>query len=304
MRFGILNFSIGPYRRLAERWQQLEQLGFDDAWIADDPLSSYTPFESWALLGALARDTHRIRVGTLVTTIRFRHPALLAAQVLTVDHLSGGRAALGIGAGEPSQNETIGTAAWSARESLQRLEEQAAILGVLLRGEPIDHAGPSYPTHVQNVPQPLARPRPPLVVAAHGEIGIRAAARHADAWNCLGGQPYRGGPKPARERGGLSLADAAAETRRLNERVDNACNEIGRDPGSLARTILAYRPDPDPFSSLDAFDDYVGTYAEIGITAIAFFWPPTEEQLANGRATSAAEARFERIVTQRVSRTN
>lgn len=301
MRFGVLSFSNGPYERLAGRWQRFEQLGFDDAWIADDPFSSYTPFESWALLGALARDTRRIRVGTLVTTIRFRHPALLAAQVLTLDHLSGGRAAVAIGAGEPYQNEVVGTAPWSARESVERLEEQAAILGVLLRGEPIDHGGPSYATRVEKVPQPIARPRPPLIVAAHGAVGIRAAARHADGWNCLGGQPYAAGPKPAAQRGGLSLAEAVAETRRLIERVDDACEEIARDPGSLGRTILAYRPQPDPFSSLDAFDEYVGAYEQIGITGIAFFWPPINEPL-HERTAPDAEARFERIAMQRVTR--
>ncbi len=301
MRFGVLNFSIGPYGRLADRWRRFEALGFDSAWIADDVLiRGYADFESWSLLTALAKETQQIGLGTLITTIRFRHPAFLAAQVLTLDHVSEGRAAVGIGAGEPYQNETIGNPPWSPEEGAARLDEQAEILGALLRGEPVEREGSFYPTQVKDLPQPVARPRPPLVVAAHGPTGIRAAARHADAWNCLGGQPYAGGPKPARRSGGISLRQAVAETRRLLERVDEACAEVGRAPGTLERTVLAFYPQPDPFFSANAFDEYVGAYEEIGISAITFYWPPIEDQLENRTPKPDAEARFEQIAGERI----
>jgi alkanesulfonate monooxygenase SsuD/methylene tetrahydromethanopterin reductase-like flavin-dependent oxidoreductase (luciferase family) len=306
VRFGVLNFSIGPYERLAERWQRFEALRFDHPRIADDLLvPGYADFESWTLLAGLARETPRIQIGTLVSTVRLRHPAFLAAQVLSLDHITGGgRVAVGIGAGEPEQNETLGVAPWQPNEVLHRLDEQAAILSTLLRGDPVEHAGPSYPTRVKEVPQPTTRPRPPLIVAAHGRIGMRAAARYADAWNCLGGQPYGFGPKPANQDGGGSLAGAVAETRRLSERLDGICVEVGRDPTTLERTILAYRPQPDPFSSTDAFEAYVGAYDEIGISSITFYWPPIDDQLQHREPSREAEARFERVVADRVHRSS
>lgn len=306
MRFGVLNFSIGPYERLAERWRRFEALGFDHARIADDLLvPGYADFESWTLLAGLARETRWIQIGTLITTVRLRHPAFLAAQVLSLDHITGGgRVAVGIGAGEPEQNETLGVAPWQPNEVLRRLDEQAAILSRLLCGDPVEHAGPSYPTRVKEAPQPATRPRPPLIVAAHGRIGMRAAARYADAWNCLGGQPYGFGPKPADQDGGRSLAGAVAETLRLSERLDGICAEVGRDPATLQRTILAYRPQPDPFSSTDAFDAYVGAYEEIGISSITFYWPPIDDQLQHREPSPDAEARFERVVGERVRGTS
>ncbi len=309
MRFGVLNFSIGPYERLSQRWKRFESLGFDDAWIADDVLiRGYADFESWTLLGALARDTQRLRIGTLVTTIRFRHPAFLAAQVLGLDQISGGRAAVGIGVGEGYQSDTVGDEPWSAKETGSRLEEQAATLGPLLRGESIAHAGSFYSTKTGSffdmetveMPQPTTQPRPPLVIAAHGPMGIRAAAWHADAWNCLGGQSYGAGPKPEERDGGRTLKEAIAETRRLMQLVDEACDEAGRDPATLQRTILAFHPEPDPFSSLDAFDEYVGAYEEIGISAITFYWPPIDAQLEDQMPSADEEALFERICAERV----
>lgn len=300
MRYGVLNFSIGPYERLARRWRHLEELGFDNAWIADDlAVPGYADFESWALLAALARETTRMKIGTLISTVRIRHPTFLAAQVITVDQVSGGRAMVGIGAGEPGQNEKLGNPPWTARETLERLDEQAAILSVLLRGEPIAHHGPNYPTVVPAMPPPLSSPRPSLVIAAHGPMGLRAAARHADVWNCLGGQVYDGGPNPDRSNR-RSLAEAVVETERLMAKVDEACAEVGRDPGTLARSVLAFRPETDPFDSLAAFDDFVGAYADLGLAEITFYWPPLDQ--AFGEPTSSAdEARFERIAAQRIA---
>ena len=300
MRYGVLNFSIGPYERLARRWREFEELGFDSAWIADDlNVPGYADFESWALLAALARETTSIRIGTLVSTIRLRHPTFLAAQVVSVDHISGGRAAVGIGAGEPEQNATVGNAPWSARETLERLNEQAGILALLLRGQPIAHDGPYYPTVVAAMPPPVSRPGPPLVIAAHGPMGLRAAARHADVWNCLGGQVYEGGPNPDRSSR-RSLAEAVAETRRLMGRLDDACEETGRDPRTLGRSVLAFRPETDPFASLGAFDEFVGAYADLGLDDITFYWPPLDQ--AFGEPPSEAdEARFEGIAAQRIA---
>jgi alkanesulfonate monooxygenase SsuD/methylene tetrahydromethanopterin reductase-like flavin-dependent oxidoreductase (luciferase family) len=299
MRFGVLNFSDGrPYRLLAERWQRFEALGFDSAWIADDMLvARYADFDPWVLLAGLARDTRRIRIGTLISTVRLRHPTFLAAEALTLDHVSNGRAALGIGAGEPEQNATIGNPPWSARETLERLAEQAEILHDLLRGRAVARSAGYYPTVVPPMATPITRP--PLVVAAHGPIGLRAAARHADVWNCLGGQRYSGGPNPDRAEGRRSLAECVAETERLLALLDDACTEAGRDPATLARSMLAFYPALDPFASVDAFDEYAGAYAHLGLEEMVLYWPPLSS-LSVELPSAADEARFERIAAERI----
>jgi alkanesulfonate monooxygenase SsuD/methylene tetrahydromethanopterin reductase-like flavin-dependent oxidoreductase (luciferase family) len=315
MRFGIMSFARAPYDTLARRWREAETLGFASAWVDDDIFTpGYADFEPWTLLAALARETTRLRLGTLVTVPTFRHPCFLAAQVITLDHLSGGRAELGFGSGgPPNAYGAFGHADWSPRERAERLEEQAAILDPLLCGETVTRAGRHYTVRDARLPDPLQTPRPPFLVAAHGERGLRVAARHADGWNSLGGQPYPGAQDPTQR---VSLAAAVAETRRLSERLDDLCREIGRDPATLRRSVLAYRPVPDPLSSLDAFDEYVGRYHEIDIDEFVFYWPPLDN-LFPRRSGSADErpvfeserpvsrtqqAAFERIAAERIAR--
>lgn len=275
MRFGIMSFTAPPFEDLVRRLRTAEELGFASAWVNDDILlPGAEDLEPWTLLGALARETTRMQLGTLVTVITFRHPSFLAAQVITLDHLSGGRAALGFGTGGPPNNyAAFCHDDWSSRERAERLEEQAAILNPLLRGEPVAYDGRHYRIQHARVPASVQHPRPPLIIAAHGDRGLRVTARHADGWNSFGGQPYRVAQDPSKR---VSLVEAVAETKRLSERLDGFCQEIGRDPSSLRRTVLAYRPIVDPLSSLDAFDEYVGRYSEIGIDEISFYWPPLD----------------------------
>jgi alkanesulfonate monooxygenase SsuD/methylene tetrahydromethanopterin reductase-like flavin-dependent oxidoreductase (luciferase family) len=300
MRFGVFTFSRAPYGDVARTFQQAEALGFESAWVNDDLMvPDYSDFEPWTLLAALARDTTTIRLGTMVTAITFRHPSYLAAQVLTVDHLSDGRVSVGLGSGGPPHPyAAFGQQEWPPRERVERLEEQAAILDVLLRGETATHNGTHYPTRDAHLTDPVQRPRPPLVIAAHGARAIRVAARYGDGWNTLGGQPFPEGLDPAQR---LPLTDVVAQTKALSERLDAACAEIGRDPAAIRRSVLALAPNPDPFSSLEAFDEYVGTYAAIGIDEIIFYWPPVEHAYGERSPVPAeTQARYERIAAQRI----
>jgi alkanesulfonate monooxygenase SsuD/methylene tetrahydromethanopterin reductase-like flavin-dependent oxidoreductase (luciferase family) len=313
MSFGIMSFCRAPYEDLARRFRSAEALGFDSAWVDDDILTpGYTDFEPWTLLAALARETTRLRLGTLVTVPTFRHPSFLAAQVVTLDHLSGGRAQLGFGAGGPPNNYgAVGQAEWSPHERAERLEEQAAILDPLLRGEPVTFAGHHYQVRDAQLSLPVQQPRPPFIVAAHGDRGLRVAARHADGWNSLGGQPYPAAQEPSKR---ISLVDAVANTRRLSERLDRFCEELGRDPTKVRRSVLIYRPQVDPLTSIDAFDECVGRYREIAIDEIVFYWPPLDiifprrsdsasEQPtfdAPRSVSPAQQAAFERIAAERI----
>jgi alkanesulfonate monooxygenase SsuD/methylene tetrahydromethanopterin reductase-like flavin-dependent oxidoreductase (luciferase family) len=298
MRFGVLSFTHAPFGELVERWRWFEALGFDVAWVADELFAQpgLFEFEAWTTLGALARETRGIRIGTLVSTLPFRHPTFLAAQALTLDHVSGGRAMVGFGsgAGDPEFNALVGHGEWTPAERADRFEEQVVVLSSLLRGEPVDHAGPHYPALVPAAPAPVQRPRPPLILAAHGPRGLGLVARHADGWSSFGGQPY--GP-PRRPE-----TDAVAATMRLASRLDEACAEAGREPGDISRSILAFAVDPDPFVSLDRFDEYVGGYAEIGIDEIDFFWPPRGHfRPGDPPVPGAHVATLERVAAERFS---
>jgi alkanesulfonate monooxygenase SsuD/methylene tetrahydromethanopterin reductase-like flavin-dependent oxidoreductase (luciferase family) len=145
----------------------------------------------------------------------------------------------------------------------------------------------------------VQRPRPPLIIAAHGDRALRVAARYGDGWNTLGGQPFPAGLDPAQR---LPLAEAVSRTRELSERLDDICVEIGRDPAAIQRSVLALCPNPDPFSSLDAFDEFVGGYDAIGIGELIFYWPPVEYSYGQrGIVPAEVQARFERIAAARVS---
>jgi alkanesulfonate monooxygenase SsuD/methylene tetrahydromethanopterin reductase-like flavin-dependent oxidoreductase (luciferase family) len=295
MRFSTISLTHAPFGDLVDQFRWFESLGFDTAWVDDDLIRPrVSDFEAWTTLGALARETSRIRIGTLVSTIAFRHPAFLAAQAITADHLSGGRVTVGLGSGAccPEFNALVGHDEWSSAERADRFAEQVEVLSVLLRGDPIDHAGRHYPTAIPRPPLPVQRPAIPLVLAAHGPRGRRLAARHAAGWNCFGGQSY-GGPE-------RTFAEAVEETRQMLAGLDEACAEAGRDPATIDRSILAFAMKPDPLSSLDWFDEYVGAYEAIGIDEIAFFWPPFFHP--DGEPVPAATvAAFERISGARVA---
>jgi alkanesulfonate monooxygenase SsuD/methylene tetrahydromethanopterin reductase-like flavin-dependent oxidoreductase (luciferase family) len=302
MRFGIFTFSRAPYAEIARHFHIAEELGFVSAWINDDLMvPDYADFEPWTLLGALARDTTRIRLGTMVTAITFRHPSLLAAQVTTLDQISDGRVTVGLGSGGPPHPYgAFGQAEWSPRERVERLEEQAAILDALLRGQHVTREGRHYPVRDAQLPPPVQRPRPPLVIAAHGDRALRVVARYADGWNTLGGQPFPTGLDPAQR---LPPAEAVSRTRQLGERLDDICAEIGRDPATIQHSVLALCPNPDPFSSLDAFDAFVGGYEAIGVGELIFYWPPIEYSYGQRSPVPAElQTRFEQIAAARITR--
>jgi F420-dependent oxidoreductase-like protein len=178
------------------------------------------PTDSWVTLGALARETERIRLGTMVTAATFRHPGPLAIAVAQVDAMSGGRVELGLGSGWYEQEHAAyGIPFPSLGERFERLEEQLAIVTGLWEtpaGERFSHDG----THYQLVdspalPKPVQTPRPPVIVGGWGKARTpRLAARYADEFNV----PFP--PQPDVYSGQV-------------EAVRAACEAVGRDPASL-----------------------------------------------------------------------
>lgn len=181
------------------------------------------PTDAWVTLGGLARDTERIRLGTLLTAATFRLPGPLAISVAEVDSMSGGRVELGLGAGWfEEEHRAYGIPFPALGERFERLEEQFAIVTGLWAtpaGETFSFAGKHY--HLEGspaLPKPVQRPRPPLIVGGHGRRRTpRLAARYADELNVA--------------------FSPAAECEQLFRTADAACEEAGRDPATLRRSV-------------------------------------------------------------------
>jgi F420-dependent oxidoreductase-like protein len=168
-----------------------EESGYDAALLAEHYSTSAAPEErtaadAWIYLAALARDTERIRLGTLVSPVTFRHPSVLAKLAASLDHVSGGRAELGVGAGWlESEHTAYGFPFPSAKERVDLLEEQVQVITGLWTQDPFSHDGAHYRLRdCSFTPRPTQRPHPPVIVG--GRPGSRRmprlAARYAQEY--------------------------------------------------------------------------------------------------------------------------
>jgi alkanesulfonate monooxygenase SsuD/methylene tetrahydromethanopterin reductase-like flavin-dependent oxidoreductase (luciferase family) len=178
---------FAPPETLVRLAVDAEQAGWDGVFFWDHmvwlPELRLDVFEPWTLLGAVAARTDRIRLGTMVTPLARRRPWMVAKQLTTLDHLSQGRAILGVGLGEPAEAEfgAFGEPV-DARERAAMLDEGLAVLDRLLRG-PVSHSGTYYQVHSDLLPRPVQTPRPPIWVA--GVAPHRRPLRRAAAWDGL-----------------------------------------------------------------------------------------------------------------------
>jgi hypothetical protein len=159
---------------------------------------------------------------------------------------------------------------YSGRERVERLAEGVAIIDMLLRQEVSTYKGSYY--EVQGAvmqPESVQKPRPPITIAAHGPAMRKLAARYADTWNFVASlYPYSN--------------DMLRYIREMNRSMDDYCEQFGRDPSSLRRSVLHYCPDPDklfPFESLDEFSEIVESVLEVGINEIILQYPPNRKEL-------------------------
>jgi F420-dependent oxidoreductase-like protein len=209
--------------------QEAEALGFDAFFRSDhyraiwgDPLAPPGPTDSWVTLGALARETSRIRLGTLVTSATFRLPGPLAISVAQVDAMSGGRVEFGIGAGWfEAEHTAYGIPFPPATERFDRLEEQLAVITGLWAtpvGERFSFQGRHYQlADSPGLPKPIQRPGPPVIVGGTGPRRTPAlAARYAAEAN-------------------VPFSSQAVFTEAV-KRFEEACQAIGRDPATLIRS--------------------------------------------------------------------
>lgn len=287
-----------PYPEMVEHCQHLELLGFDSVWIGDHFVDPYVPagywLEAWTLLAALAVETKRIRLGTLVASITLRNPALLARQAMTVDRISSGRLELGVGAGRaPLDHSMTGIATWEAPEHARRFRECVEILDQMLRNSTTAYAGQYYQIKDAAMnPMPVQQPRPPLTLAADGPTTLRVAAALANSWNSFG-------------KFGASAKEAIAITRERNQMLDEYCVARGRSPQTITRSFLSGMTAEKPFASLQAFHDFVGLYREVGINEFIFYWLPEDghpvmpEKGLNGVAITSCDI-LDRIASEAI----
>ena len=272
-----LSTVILPIYRRAEAqsiWARAEALGFHAAYtydhlawrsFADGPWFATVP-----TLASAAQVTSRMRLGTMVASPNFRHPVTLAKDLIALDDLSDGRITLGLGAGGSGFDATVlGQDAWTPRERGDRLAEFVPLLDELLRADgPITREGRYYEAvDARMMPGCVQRPRLPLHLAATGPRGLALVAAYAEGWITYG-DPRGPAEVPA--------AQAPEVVRDQLARLRDACG--GELPAN--RTLLQGSTAEHPLESVEAFRDYAGTYADLGITEIVIHWPVADSVFA------------------------
>ncbi|HUG47071.1 MAG TPA: TIGR03560 family F420-dependent LLM class oxidoreductase [Candidatus Limnocylindria bacterium] len=233
---------------------QAEALGFESIWLYDHfhttPQSrEEITFEAFTTLAALAAETRRVRLGHVVLCAGYRNPALTAKMISTLDVISGGRAELGIGAGwKRDEWEAYGYGFPPARERLQMLEDQLQILRAMMGPGRATQRGRRHSVDgAINVPKPLQQPRVPIMVGGNGpNVTWRLAARYADELNL----------------DGLSPAEVAKALPTIRQR----CEEIERDPATLAVSVHVWQSDLAEQGA--ARSDLVNAYRELGVSRV------------------------------------
>jgi alkanesulfonate monooxygenase SsuD/methylene tetrahydromethanopterin reductase-like flavin-dependent oxidoreductase (luciferase family) len=214
-RFGYCFEAPTPWPEMLELalWMDRES-NFDSLWIADSLMPNGPPdepkLEAWTALAAIAQATTRLRLGLLVAANPFRPPALTAKIVTTLDHISGGRVELGIGAGWPERPRRFGIEAWTRKERAERFGESLEVIKLLWTQERPRFKGtyheldepPYSPPNVQ-------QPHPPILIGGGSDTMLRLAARYADAVSPM------------------------IDINVARSKFESYCDEIGRDPSSV-----------------------------------------------------------------------
>jgi alkanesulfonate monooxygenase SsuD/methylene tetrahydromethanopterin reductase-like flavin-dependent oxidoreductase (luciferase family) len=206
--------------------REAERCGLSSVWVSDhlvSPLGRGSGgFEPLAALAGLARCTTAVRLGTLVLCAPLRPPAVVANALATVDVLSGGRLTIGMGAGRLRADfDAAGVAFHPRPVRLEQLEEAIAVVRGAFGGGPFTFTGRHFRTEaVRCLPRPSQSPAPPIWVGGRGDGLLGLVARAADGWNTVA---PAGGP---------------AEYRRRVAALERACHDVGRDPGTVRRSVF------------------------------------------------------------------
>ena len=238
-----------------ERARFADDVGFDGVWLFDHFKALYGDpsgpcLEAWTLLGALAAATDRVRLGALVTGVTYRHPAVLATQAISVDHVSGGRLELALGAAwHGGEHRELGIDFPPTGERIDRLEEAIEVVRLLMTTDDASFDGEHYRLqHASYRPRPVQQPHPPLWIGGSGEKRmLPLVGRVADVWHTFGS------PSEIARKGRIVAAHA---------------ERAGRDPATIRRATNLSLSRP-----LDAIRRNVEACAEVGVDYLVASWP-------------------------------
>lgn len=280
VRFHVLTLPGRPWADYRSQVLHVEELGFDTAAVPDHFCDWANPpapwLECWTLMAALAVETSTIRLSTNVSQIPLRNPGVLAHQAITVDQISGGRVELGIGTGlmiDPG-TEMIGLPNWSNAERASRFGEYVELLGLLLSQEVTTYNGEYYSADqaVMN-PSSVQSPRLPVVAAALGPKMMRHTARFADGWNTMSFSP--------------DFSAQLDELSERNSRMSMLCEELGREPGSLRRSVNIYDGEARRaggrlrvYDDVDLFVRMITGLRDAGYAEFGLYYPSDDSQLS------------------------
>lgn len=269
MRVGVLLLPTDPWPETVKLVQRLEMLGYAHIWTYDHLSWRRYRDRAWYAaipwLTGLAAATTTVRLGTMVSSPTVRHPVTLAKEAMTLDHVSGGRFTLGLGAGGTGFDaEVFGGHALTRSQRAGRLGEFVEAIDQLLRQPATSFRGVYYMINdVRMLPGCVQQPRLPLAVAAAGKRTLAVAARHADAWITYGDATYQDSSPAGTER----------IVRRQAGQLAECCAAAGRDPAEIDRIYLVGNTAERPLASIAAFTDFVGRYQALGFTDIVFHHP-------------------------------
>lgn len=244
-------------------WRAADEIEiYESGWTFDHfyPIFSDSTgpcLEGWTTLTALAQATERLRLGTMVTGVHYRHPAVLANMAATLDIISGGRLELGIGAGwNEEESGAYGIELGTITERLDRFDEACAVLVGLLSRETTDFDGKFYRlTAARNEPKGPQRPHPPICIGGSGEKRtLRTAARYAQHWNFVLGTP--------------------AEFARKRDVLAAHCADIGRDPKEI---LLSAQNRLDPTAGFGRIIDWAAELGAEGLDLAIIYLPPPHD---------------------------
>ena len=288
MRFGVIILPEHPWSVAGPIWQEAETLGFDHGWTFDHVTWGGLPESPWfaavPTLVAAATVTHRMQLGTFVSSPNNHHPVQFMREVLALDDISGGRLLLGVGTGGDLDAGITGDDL-TLRDRVARFHEFTDLLDRLLSSDHVDHRGRFYAARdVRTLPGPVRGtsrdPRVPLIIAANGPKSIRLAAERGDAWLTVGGR-----------------ADTDAEWWQLIAGLSDATTDAlaasGRDRAQRSGFRRYLNLDSAPtfsLSSTGAFEDAVGRAAELGFTDVIAPWPRADGPFAGRHAVLDAVA--------------
>ena len=226
IRFGIQTAQQGvEWAQMLDLWRKADAWGYDSLWDFDHFYPLYVDpegpcFEGWTTLSALAQATTRARIGHLVNGNTYRHPCITAKMAATLDHISGGRLNLGIGAGWfEIEHRSFGIDFKTLPGRLEALDEACQIIrGMFTQPKTTLHGKHYTVTDAMCVPKPVQQPHPPIMIGGTGrKVLLKIVAKYADMWNATG---------------------SADLMRELIEVIQRHGDTVGRDTNPIEKTVM------------------------------------------------------------------